>query len=166
MPEWITAALREFGLGNVIVIALGVFAAVIWRSAWPFFVKDVWPEIKLVWQYQRTSRQSQSEKLSALYDVLIKVNSDSIQSNAQTVAALKEIQVVFRESINILENQANTRHDELIAMFIKLVDRIDKSIDVTSQLIEQWQRITAIPPFIEERRQESISFTGPEKRRQ
>ena len=147
MPEWITAALREFGLGNVIVIAIGIGLALLWRTLWPFFVSQMWPEIRLGWQYKRTTSQSQSEKLSALYDVLIKINSDNIISNAQTVATLKDIQRVFRESITILENQSNSRHDELVEMFTKLVDRIDRQIDVASQLIEQWQRMTTIPPF-------------------
>lgn len=166
MPEWISAGLREFGLGNVIVIAIGIALALLWRTLWPFFVTQMWPEIKTGWQYKRTASQSQSEKLSALYDVLIKINSDNIISNAQTVATLKDIQQVFRESITILENQSNSRHDELIVMFTKLVDRIDRQIDVASQLIEQWQKMMTVPPFVEERRQGLSPFSGPEKRRQ
>ena len=96
--------------------------------------------------------------------MLIKINSDNIISNAQTVATLKDIQQVFRESITILENQSNSRHDELIEMFTKLVDRIDRQIDVASQLIEQWQRMMTIPPFIEERRQAREPFSGTERR--
>lgn len=163
MPDWLGATLREFGLGNVIVLAIGVGAAVIWRSAWPFFVKEVWPEIKLVWQFQRTAKQSQSEKLTALYDVLIQVNSDNIKSNAQTVAALKEIQGAFKESVTMLETASNNRHDELVTMITQLIEQIRNYTDVSGQLIQQWQRFI-VPPFIEERRHSDESFAGPERR--
>jgi hypothetical protein len=165
MPEWVISALHQFGLGNVIVIALGFGAAVIWRSAWPFYVKEVWPEVKLSWQYKRTSQEAQANKLSALYDVLIQINSDNVRSNAATVATLREIESTFRQSIGVLEMQANSRHDALIDMFAKLADKIERQIDVMSQLVNQWQRIS-IPSFIDDRRENDEPFNGPEKRNQ
>lgn len=153
------AALREFGLGNVIVL-LGLMggATFIWRGVWPFFTKEMWPEIKLGWQFKRTSIQAQNEKMSALYDVLIQINSDNVKADAMHIAELHALKVSHEQSIRILEEQSNARHDSVLQIFERLGEKLDRYTDVTSNLVEQWQRIN-VPPFIE-----TPGYVGPERR--
>jgi hypothetical protein len=147
--EWAVEALREFGLANVIVIAIGAFLGVL---VWPFFVKEMWPEIKLGWQYKRTAAAAQSEKLSAFYDVLLHINTESINAHAKTVAELREMRTALEESIRIIEEQANLRHDELMT-------KIVMQIEAVNSLVGQWQRLN-MPPFVE-----TPGYTGYERRR-
>lgn len=158
MPEWVIPLIEKAGWPALIVVvtAMSVSMAVS-RGLWPFFLKEMWPEILKQREHDRAVSAAQSTQLKALYDIVIKVTSDYTISTVKQQAALEDMQATFRESIKVIESALEIRFD-------RLIEKLDKQTDAINALVMQWQSMAA--PFVEERRSgHDPDYGGAERRR-
>ena len=140
MPDWFWPVWERAGFPTLVLIAiaLGVHS-IFYRALWPFFLNEVWPQVKAQLEFSRSTSMAQATQLKALYDVVLKVTSDYTTTDLAVKAALKQMEKAIESSLDRLENSIEGRFD-------KLITTLSQQTEAVNSLVGQFQRL-AMPPF-------------------
>lgn len=160
MPDWLLPVWEKGGFPTLVLIAvaLGVHS-IFYRALWPFFLNEVWPQVRAQLEFNRQASVAQATQLKALYDVVLKVTSDYTTTDLAVKAAIERMEKAIEASLDKLETSIEGRFD-------KLITTLDRQVNAVNNLVEQVQRMVVSPPFIDDQRRKQTDFPGPEKRRQ
>lgn len=100
MPEWILPVWERAGLPVVILIALvmGVHS-IFYKAMWPFFLNELWPQVKLSLEHSRIAYSTQTSQMKALYDVILKISNDQVAVNIRLEGAIERMTSKFEEKL-------------------------------------------------------------------
>ena len=129
MPEWAHDLIAQVGWPAffILAVALSLWIAFT-RFFWPFWLAELWPEIKEQRRHNRALQLSQEVQLKALYDVLIKSTSDSATTNLRVESALQNVVKEFEKQMANLIAVV----DELIASYKMLVPPVSPFTDTNN----------------------------------
>lgn len=100
MPEWILPIWERAGLPVLILIALTMGAhSIFYKAVWPFFLTELWPQVKLSLEFSRVASSTQLAQVKALYDVILKISSDQVAVNIKLENAIERMTSKFEEKL-------------------------------------------------------------------
>jgi hypothetical protein len=100
MPDWILPIWERAGLPVLILIAMAMGTHnIFYKAVWPFFLTELWPQIKLSLEYSRHASSTQSAQLQALYNVILKISNDQVAVNIRLENAIERMMDKFEKEL-------------------------------------------------------------------
>lgn len=100
MPIW-----ERAGLPVLILIALAMGAhSIFYKALWPFFLTELWPQVKMSLEHSRITSTAQTTQLQALYEVILKISSDQVAVNIRLENAIERMTTKFEEKLSAYTN--------------------------------------------------------------